>query len=305
MKYIVIVLVFITFVFSGCFNPNTNDDPIISEMVEINAGTFNMGDTRDQGSDSEKPIHEVTLTNNYYIGKYEVTNEEYCRFLNNCDVNSNGYKEGKKLIDMDNEYCQIGYNGTNFYVKSGKGNYPVIEVTWWGCIYYCNWLSDKTGLVQSYDLNTGEMIDYPNNKGYRLPTEAEWEYAARSRTNNPDYLYSGSDDIEEVAWYWNNSENSDNPMSNEKGTHEVGTKNPNDIGTYDMSGNVWEWCYDWWDNYSSSPSQNPIGPSNGSYRIRRGGSWYNYSSNCRVVSRSFSTPDYNYYVLGFRLCKTK
>lgn len=295
MKYVVIVFLFMAFVLSGCVNPGNDSDFI--NMVKVNAGTFSMGDTRNQGCDDEKPAHWVTLTHDYYIGKYEVTNEEYCAFLNAAEVNANGSKDGKELIDINSFRCQIEHYGTAFFVENNMEKYPVGEVTWWGSIYYCNWLSDKEGVTESYNLSTGELLNYPDNKGYRLPTEAEWEYAARGATNTPDYLYSGSDNIYEVAWHSSNSGSH---------IHEVGTKNPNGVGTYDMSGNVWEWCNDWYgsDYYSLSPSQNPVGPLQGSRRIVRGGACNLYGA-CRVTVRARNAPSDDYGVLGFRICKTK
>ena len=300
-------VIFIILVISGCVNPGNNDFPSLDNMIKIIAGSFNMGDTLDQGDEDEKPVHEVTITYDYYIGKFEITNREYCAFLNNAGVSSNGSKDGKELIDMDDENCQIGHNGTKFYVKNNLDNYPIIEVTWWGAIYFCNWFSNIEGLTASYNLDTGELIDYPANKGIRLPTEAEWEYAARGAANNPDYLYAGSDNIDEVAWYWINSENPDNPIYFGKGSHEVGLKNPNALGTYDMSGNVYEWCTDWYgeDYYASSTLQNPTGPSIGSNRITRGGTWYGNYNNNRLGNRFNKPPTYSGWDFGFRICRSE
>jgi formylglycine-generating enzyme required for sulfatase activity len=134
-----------------------------------------------------------------------------------------------------------------------------------------------------------------NANGYRLLTEAEWEYAARGATNTPDYVNSGSNDIATVAWYSGNSENS---------TWPVGSKNPNGIGIHDMSGNVWEWCWNWYGTYSDSPQDNPTGPENGTHRVRRGGSWQNGTFDCRVPVRHAYHQSYAFNNGGFRVCRT-
>ena len=128
---------------------------------------------------------------------------------------------------------------------------------------------------------------------FRLPTEAEWEYAARGGNQGHGYRYAGSDDAGEVAWY---SDNADIK------THSVGTKMPNELGLYDMSGNVWEWCSDWYGSYGSDSQNNPQGPSSGQRRVLRGGSWYFDAEHCRVSFRIGNPPTVNYYLNGFRLC---
>ena len=127
--------------------------------------------------------------------------------------------------------------------------------------------------------------------GFRLPTEAEWEFAARGGERSHNFKYAGSDHLDEVAWHDGNSNNQ---------THPVCRKKSNELGLYDMSGNVWEWCWDWFDSYPSSPQSNPLGASSGSNRLSRGGSRFNYST-CRVSYRSSSSPDYRPYSLGMRL----
>ena len=157
-----------------------------------------------------------------------------------------------------------------------KDTYPIVNVSYEDATRYCNWLGSKTG------------------KAYRLPTEAEWEFAARGGNNSSVYTYSGSNDIEEVAWYNGNSDGQ---------AQACGGKRPNELGLYDMSGNVWEWCKDWYDRnyYSNSPSGNPRGPSSGAYRVSRGGSWINFAGNSRVANRDYITPDYRHASIGFRL----
>ena len=179
---------------------------------------------------------------------------------------------GKYEVTQKEWEALMGSNPSQF-----KGaNLPVENVNWNDIQEYIQKLNSKTG------------------KKYRLPTEAEWEYAARGGNQEQKYKYSGSNSIDEVAWYDGNSN---------RQTHEVGQKQPNELGIYDMSGNVWEWCSDWYDAnyYKNSPSKNPQGPSSGGSRVLRGGSWYDFDNYCRSSYRSYSYPDYRNYNLGFRL----
>ena len=219
---------------------------LIDNMIEVNGGTFTMGATSEQGSEAEsdeKPAHKVTLSD-YYIGKYEVTQEEWSAVMGN--------------------------NPSYF-----KGvNNPVEYVSWNDCQKFIKKLNDLTGLQ------------------FRLPTEAEWEYAARGGNKSQGYKYSGSNTIGDVAWCIGNSSST---------THQVGTKQPNELGIYDMSGNVWELCSDWYSYYSSSPTTNPTGPTTGSRRVKRGGDWWGIVYSCRVSYRSSSGPGISSNWVGFRL----
>jgi formylglycine-generating enzyme required for sulfatase activity len=151
---------------------------------------------------------------------------------------------------------------------------PVENVSWDEVQEFIRRLNTKTG------------------KNYRLPTEAEWEYAARGGANSNNYKYSGSNNIGDVAWYKDNSESM---------THPVGTKQANELGLYDMSGNVREWCQDWWENYSSDSQTNPSSPASGSFRVNRGGSWISDAGDTRVSGRSGDAPGFRSIILGFRL----
>jgi formylglycine-generating enzyme required for sulfatase activity len=251
------------------------------EMSFVKGGTFTMGCTYEQSSDcnsDEKPAHQVTLSD-FYIGKYELTLKQFEKF-----IAATGYK-----TDADKEGWSYVYNGSSWEKKNGvnwkcdaSGNtrqqsefdHAVIHVSWNDAKAYCEWLSQKSG------------------KTYRLPTEAEWEYAARGGNLSNGYKYSGSNNIGEVAWYCENSGSK---------THPVGQKKANELGIYDMSGNVGEWCEDWYGNYSSCSQINPTGASSGYYRVFRGGSRSSYAIHCRIAYRSSFTPANRIYFIGFRL----
>jgi len=251
---------------------------IVPQMVLVEKGSFMMGDTWGGGSDAEKPTHKVTFTYNFYIGKYEVTFSEYdafCKATGRSKPSDSGW---------------------------GRGSRPVINVSWWDAIAYCNWLSEKEKLPKAYDKDgnfldkDGRVTTDPSKVvGYRLPTEAEWEYAARGGKKSRGYKYSGSDNVGDVTWYYSNSGGK---------TQEVGKKAPNELGIYDMSGNVWEWCSDWYGNYSSSAQTNPYYSTAGSARVYRGGSWGNDATGVRVAFRGYASPTFTYSDLGFRICRT-
>ena len=163
---------------------------------------------------------------------------------------------------------------------------PVENVTWSDCQRFISKLNCKTG------------------RHFRLPTEAEWEYAARGGKRSSHYKFAGSDYLDNVAWYYDNAYSSYD--SSDYGTHNVATKSPNELGIYDMSGNVWELCQDWYGEgyYKRSPKTNPKGPSSGSYRVRRGGSWGSndcYSNHCRVSNRGVFAPGNHFDGVGMRL----
>ena len=235
---------------SSSLSDNTLTIPVKNginiEMVKVEAGSFNMGATPEMKSpyEVEKPVHRVTLTNNYYIGKYEVTQALW--------------------------QAVMGSNPSHF-----KGDaLPVEQVSWKDCQKFITKLNRLTG------------------KNFRLPTEAEWEYAARGGNKSRGYRYSGSNTIDDVAWYENDA------LSQ---THPVGTKQPNELEIYDMTGNVMEWCQDWYGSYSSSPQVNPTGAASGSYRVVRGGGWSDSARDCRTSDRDFISPGGRSSDLGFRL----
>ena len=236
-----------------------------SNMVYVEGDTFLMGNENIYGRDREKPVHEVTVSS-FYMGKYEVTQEEY------QDV--------------------MGINPS----FSLENNCPVECVSWYDAVEYCNRLSKKEGLTPCYSGSGDNITCNWNANGYRLPTEAEWEYAARGGINKDDYIYSGSNDIYKVVWF----------LINSRKTHYVGKKKANSLGIYDMSGNVYEWCWDWYDEayYSKSPRNNPTGAASGSIRVHRGGSWISSPGDCAVSFRFYSDPGDRSSILGFRVVRS-
>ena len=252
--------------------------PIPIQWVHVPAGWFTMGsDDSDSDADGdEKPQHQVYL-DGYYISKYEVTNAQYCKFLNEHGNDYNGYE----CIDLD-VYSEIYYSNGSYYVKSGYENYPVRYVTWYGAKAFCEYY------------------------GWRLPTEAEWEKAARG-TDKRKYPWGNHDPYYNGKYYANYDPGDDDADGYEY-TAPVGSypQGVSPYGCYDMAGNVWEWCNDWYDYdyYSNSPDHNPQGPSSGYYRVCRGGGWFNCNARyIRCASRDYDTPSGRFQSVGFRPVK--
>jgi len=252
---------------------------VVGEMVRVEHGNFIMGDTCGDGPIWWKPKHRVIFTYDFYIGKYETTFNEYDIFCEDA---------------IRNKPDDKGW---------GRGRRPVINVSWNDAISYCNWLSEKEKLPKAYD-NNGNLLDKDGRVttditevlGYRLPTEAEWEYTARGGNKSKGYKCAGSDNVDDVAWYYLNSD---------KKTQEVGMKAPNELDIYDMSGNVCEWCSDWLGDYSRLSQTNPYNNSTvDSYRVQRGGSWSFDAWTVCVSARSYSTPTDTADFLGFRIART-
>ena len=271
---------------SDVFTFRIGEYSISVQMVSLPGGTFTMGDIWDAGSSDELPLHEVTLSS-FEISATEITNGQYAAYLTDAvaagsvtatSSSVTGTWEGNsyEFLDLDDNDCQISYSEGQFTVDSAKDNHPVIEVSWYGA----------TGFAEYY--------------GYRLPTEAEWEYAARGISSGEDHKWSGTSteaELTDYAWY---SENWDGNYSG----REVATKLPNGNGLYDMSGNVWEWVSDWYGSYSSGSQTDPQGPESGSYRVFRGGNCFTFAGNLRCSLRNDNDPNYTGLSIGFRISRT-
>lgn len=276
------------------------------EFVLVQAGSYQRGDEVGDLWPGCRPLHMVTLTYDFYAAKYPITFTEYDRFCLATD----------RQLAYDHGW--------------GREDRPVIYVSWWDAIAYCNWLSLQEGLPPAYD-SQGRLLDSGGSltddisavRGYRLLTEAEWEYAAsgghKALPIPPRFLYSGSDILGEVGWYAQNSGDAwvftGTPLTVDyarhgaslyegKSSQPVGLLLPNALGMYDLSGNVWEWCHDYYGPYEEGTFVNPIGPDSGHVRVMRGGSWVFGANDCRVACRLYRSPHDRIYRIGFRVGRT-
>jgi formylglycine-generating enzyme required for sulfatase activity len=221
------------------------------EFIYVAPGSFQMG--AEDGDKDENPVHQVTITKGYWIGKYEVTQKEYQSVMG---TNPSEFQNSKKPVEM---------------------------VSWNDAVRFCKELT-------ACERAAGRL---PANCEYRLPTEAEWEFAARGGTKSRGYKYCGSDSLDSAAWFDKNF-----------GTNKVGNKSGNELGIHDMSGNVWEWCSDWYGKYSGTSETDSTGASSGSCRVIRGGGWSNSTRYCRYTNRFKFRKSYRYNTLGFRIIRT-
>jgi len=237
-------------------------------LVAIPAGTFSMGLAN--GSNDAQPEHSVTFSS-FEMSVYEITQGLY-----------------KEIIgSAPSHFSEANPPEENH-------NLPVETVSWRDAITFCNVLSKKTGLDECYTESSGDC-DFTKN-GFRLPTEAEWEYACRAGTTTLYYPGDAVSDLDRAGWYQGNSFSC---------THPVGLKTPNAWGLYDMHGNVWEWCSDWYGSYTSSSQTDPVGPQNGSSRVIRGGSCSDYSYWALSAYRLHYPPDNRYITVGFRVVRRR
>ena len=265
------------------------------DMVFVPGGTFELGRNLGTGGGSDSPPVSTVTLSGFYMGRYQVTQEQYLAVMGS---NPSWFTPANGNPPADGEV---------------QGKRPVEQVSWYNAIVFCNRLSMMEGLTPAYRINGStnpddwgavptssnstwnavQIVDGSN--GYRLPTEAQWEYAAKGGDGSPgSYTYSGSNNVDEVAWYGSNSGSI---------THEVGKKAPNGLGVYDMSGNVWEWCWDWWGSYTSTAKSDPTGPGSGYFRVIRGGSWDNSAEFTRSVNRYDFSPYGRDDFIGFRVAR--
>ncbi|MCX7049114.1 MAG: SUMF1/EgtB/PvdO family nonheme iron enzyme [Candidatus Sumerlaeota bacterium] len=322
-------------------------------MLPVPAGAFTMGARDDEGGDStEFPRHQVTLSA-YQIGKFAVTNGQYCEMLNwalargYVKGNKSGgaytggdvYAAGQVLLYVSDSSCNIQYSGGVFAAKTRTGTgsvlfsmatHPVACVTWYGSVVFCNWLSEKEGLAPAYNASTWGLVDTDAGtsgiqftNGYRLPTEAEWERAAG--WNGTTHWIFGSQSDFMLGKYGCNYHDfnpddvnplglTTNPYTSPVGWFNGINISPNGsiqtinstspVGAYDMCGNIWQWCHDWYAApYDSSSQTNPVGPSSGSWRTLRGGSWRDCMVNCRLAFRFAYIPAEGLNYFGFRVAR--
>lgn len=315
----------------------TTDPCVPDDLVYISDGTFQMGDSFGEGFSDELPVHTVTLSS-FAMGKYDITNQNYCDFLNSnianlqvisgtvVDSNNNGYAycqtsawpSGHSLIDYNSvskEFTVLTSGGRS------AANDPMVYVTWVGAAAYCNWRSQQEGKPQCYNASDPNWPCDFTKHGYHLPTEAQWEYAARGGISGQRFPWGDTISQTQANFYSESSFSYDvspvknqyhplwhggaytSPVSFFNGTLKYKsdynwpgsdsiyqtTSGANNYGLHDMAGNVWQWCNDWYGSYSSDSQTNPTGPTSGTYRVLRGSAWnggpyqsrVSYRNNCR------------------------
>jgi sulfatase modifying factor 1 len=317
------------------FAAGDHRDAETGDMVFVEGGTFQMGDVFDEGVRAARPVHEVKVSG-FYLNKHEVTVEEFAAFVKDASYMTSAEKESKDAVARANdEYSArlasrgahvldpaagpswvTGANWRNPRYEQGPKD-PVTCVSWTDAATYCNWLSAREGLPIAYDVQTGALLDAQGRptadvtkvRGYRLPTEAEWEYAARERGRK--VRFGNGQDIARPSEMNFNAADGEFAFV-EKGefrkkTIPVGSFRPNNLGLYDMSGNVWEWCSDFVGRYSKQAQTNPYQQKGmmGPRRAARGGPWIGDASFARVSTRMGWVADDRCNNIGFRISRSK
>ncbi len=250
-------------------------------MVLVRGGSFEMGDLYGEGAGNALPVHGVTVSS-FYMAKHDVTFDEYDAF---CAAT------GSEVLG------DLGW---------GRGRMPVINVTWLEAVSYCNWLSAMEGLKPAYTISGSQVTCDFAVSGYRLPTEAEWEYAAREQGRK--VRFGNGKEIADPAEINFNAQ-VPTPFSvigaYRARSTPVDSFAPNGLGLFDMAGNVWQWCWDWYDAayYARSPVNDPRGPASGTERVLRGGAWHNPAEKSRAMCRGYYHPNARYADFGFRVVR--
>lgn len=268
-------------------------------MTFLPGGSFTLGDST--GDSDERPVHPVQILP-FYIGKYEVTVREFKAF-----TDATGYRTDAERGDGSYAWDGSGWNkkANADWRTDEQGrlrpdsalNRPVSHVSWMDAVQYCNWLSQTGKFTPVYTIRGDTVAANVAANGYRLPTEAEWEYAAAAGLPAKKFKWAGSNDLSSIAWFSNNSS---------RRLHAVGLKQSNAAGIFDLTGNVWEWCHDWYSaNWyvTSAGMTDPTGPAFGTTRTLRGGSMNNNPTHCRIANRSSRYPDYRDCNVGFRIVR--
>jgi formylglycine-generating enzyme required for sulfatase activity len=282
-------------------------------LILVRGGTFEMGDVLGDKEQTDEQVHTVTVSS-FYLGKTEVTVGEFRAF-----ITATGYK-----TDAEKGDGSIVWDGSDWNNKAGVNwqldeegkprmadNYPVVHVSWNDAVAYCNWLSERQRLKKVYTISGSVVTADWSADGYRLPTEAEWEYAARSGGKKYKYAWGNGDPNGNIADETARKKHSDGTVwtgytDGYVYASPTGSFPQGDLGLSDMTGNVWEWCWDWYDSgyYGKSERDNPRGPGYGSYRVARGGSWYGPPASVRAASRNdFLGPSFRNTNGGFRLAR--
>ena len=314
----------------------------VKNMVPIEGGTFEMGDIFAEGAERSSPLHSVTVSS-FYMAKYEVTVEEFSSFVEATDYKTSAEdpaksrppgSEGSEPREYEEYFSRLATRGCWALVTPSDGDWvgaanwrnpqydqsnrdPVACVSWLDAVNYCNWLSKKEGLQAAYDGTSGALLDGQGRhttdvtqvSGYRLPTEAEWEFAARERGKK--VRFGNGRNIARAGQINFNANDGEFPFA-EKGEYRkktlpVGTFKPNSLGLHDMSGNVWEWCSDYFDRYTAEPKTNPYQTRGELHRRRaaRGGPWVGNASLARVAVRFGWVADDRCNNIGFRVARSK
>ena len=282
--------------------PVVQPPPIPANMVYIKGGTFTMGSPANEPERINDEVqHQVTVSS-FYMGKYPVTVGEFQRFVNATRYRTEAEKDRGGFVFTGSQWeLKADANWRNPYFSQGDNN-PVVLINWNDAVQYCNWLSGQEKLTPAYTINGNNVTLNKNANGYRLPTEAEWEYACRAGTTTP--FSTGNNITTSQANYNGNGPYNNNAKGEyRKKTTAVGSFTPNTWGLYDMHGNVNEWCWDWYENYSSKSQNDPIGADSGFFRVFRGGSWIKNANDLRSARRDVLMPDDRFSNIGFRIVR--